>query len=459
MMNKQSTKRALLASVLSIVVCLSMLVGSTFAWFSDTASTAVNKIQAGTLDVGLEVSYDNGETWEDAEGKTLDFIKADGSDEILWEPGCTYELPMLRVTNKGNLALKFWIAVSGIDGNAKLNEVIDWNYSYKSGEGVSYYDDPATGDWVFGLEPKGNLPFVISGHMQETAGNEYQGLSIEGIGITVLATQLPSEYDSHTNTYDENADGTPDLPEYAPVTDSADLVNALKNADVNGYVYVGSGKYEINESVETKGSLVVAPGCDVQLTLNGNSITSVVNAEVNVPTVLNKGNLTIVGGTVENKNATNGNTNVAAVKNVSGVLTLTDCTVTNVAPTTQGAYAVTVTGGKVVMNNCKVTGARGGIAVSNDGVVEMTDGSVTATGKYYPLYVTGTGASTFTGVSFSQTAGKSMTYNLMKETGSVTFTDCTFTATKTVKFDVFGVTTGFVFKGTNTFNKVTDPNA
>ena len=54
-MKKNSTKRSLLASVLALVMCVSMLVGTTFAWFTDTASTGVNKIQAGTLDVALEM--------------------------------------------------------------------------------------------------------------------------------------------------------------------------------------------------------------------------------------------------------------------------------------------------------------------------------------------------------------------------------------------------------------------
>ena len=91
-------------------MCVSMLVGTTFAWFTDSASTAVNKIQSGKLDVALEMSTD-GTTWESAEGKTLTFKTTDdrAADQILWEPGCTYELPKLRVVNKGNLALKYKI--------------------------------------------------------------------------------------------------------------------------------------------------------------------------------------------------------------------------------------------------------------------------------------------------------------------------------------------------------------
>ena len=58
MENSKSTKRALLTSVLALLMCVTMLVGATFAWFTDTASTGVNKIQAGNLDVKLMYSTD-----------------------------------------------------------------------------------------------------------------------------------------------------------------------------------------------------------------------------------------------------------------------------------------------------------------------------------------------------------------------------------------------------------------
>lgn len=195
-MKKNSTKRSLLASVLALVMCVSMLVGTTFAWFTDTASTGVNKIQAGTLDVALEMK-DNAGNWVTAEGKTLQFkvngqIPAAGT-QILWEPGCTYELPELRVVNKGNLALKYKIAITGIAGDAKLNEVIDWTI----------------GDVAAGTEQHlavgANAEFTIKGHMREDAGNEYQGLSIDNIAITVIATQDTVESDSINNNYDSSA--------------------------------------------------------------------------------------------------------------------------------------------------------------------------------------------------------------------------------------------------------------
>ena len=74
--NQKATKRALLTSVMALVMCVVMLVGTTFAWFTDTASTGVNKIQAGNLDIELEMQVtENGETkWVKAEGETLQFL-------------------------------------------------------------------------------------------------------------------------------------------------------------------------------------------------------------------------------------------------------------------------------------------------------------------------------------------------------------------------------------------------
>ena len=201
MNTKKATKRALLTSVMALVMCVVMLVGTTFAWFTDTASTGVNKIQAGNLDVALEMSTD-GTKWESAEGKTLTFKTKDNraADKILWEPGCTYELPKLRVVNNGNLALKYKIQITGIQGDAKLNKVIDWTINDNA---INLTEEHLlagqTGD-----------PFTIKGHMQKTAGNDYQNLSIDGIGITVYATQYNHENDSYGPDYDQYADMTPD---------------------------------------------------------------------------------------------------------------------------------------------------------------------------------------------------------------------------------------------------------
>ena len=220
MNTKKATKRALLTSVMALVMCVVMLVGTTFAWFTDTASTGVNKIQAGNLDIELQYATAwDGTTgaptaWADAEGQTLTFKTKDNraTDKILWEPGCRYELPELRIVNKGNLALKYKVIINGIKGDAKLNEAIDWTITYGN------ESDKLTGDingFEYKMLPKAagdadypSQTFTIKGTMKEEAGNEYQGLSIDGIGITVVATQYTYEKDSIDDQYDKDADAT-----------------------------------------------------------------------------------------------------------------------------------------------------------------------------------------------------------------------------------------------------------
>ena len=108
MTNRKSTKRALLGSVVAMVLCLAMLVGATFAWFTDTASTGVNKIQAGNLDVALEYSTDF-KTWNKVTDTTKLF-----EDSTVWEPGRT-EVVYLRVKNAGTLALKYTVGMYNIN--------------------------------------------------------------------------------------------------------------------------------------------------------------------------------------------------------------------------------------------------------------------------------------------------------------------------------------------------------
>ena len=205
------TKKALRGSLFALVLCIVLLIGTTFAWFTDTASTGVNKIQAGNLDV--ELQYNHNGTWENAEGQILDFQKAAGkeSEAILWEPGCTYKLPEIKVVNKGNLALKYTVKVTGIEGEQKLNEVIDWTMN---GVDINTEQHLKAGEK--------SAAMTLQGHMQESAGNEYQGLSIDGISITVYATQDTVESDSFNNQYDANA------------TSADELKAALKNGgDIN----------------------------------------------------------------------------------------------------------------------------------------------------------------------------------------------------------------------------------
>ena len=235
-MKKNMTRNALFSSVISLLLCISMLVGTTFAWFTDEVVSGSNVIAAGNLDVVLE--YWDGDSWEDAENKVIPFVAADGrsQDQILWEPGCTYEMAPFRVRNEGNLNAKILILINGVNGDEKLMEVVELKTR------VNNFPDSllngSAGNVFKGLEdaelnifygmPEGNVvfdhslagkgqvtpgtghtdtspEFTIFGHMAEEAGNEYQNLAIEGICITVLATQQTYESDSFDKYYDQNA--------------------------------------------------------------------------------------------------------------------------------------------------------------------------------------------------------------------------------------------------------------
>ena len=105
MLNSNATKRVLISSALVTMMCIIMLIGTTFAWFTDTASTGVNKIQSGKLDVELEYSYDM-KTWNTATSATKLF-----DDKTLWKSGVT-EIVYLRVKNAGSLALKYALGLN-----------------------------------------------------------------------------------------------------------------------------------------------------------------------------------------------------------------------------------------------------------------------------------------------------------------------------------------------------------
>ena len=216
----------------------------------------VNKIQAGTLDVQLLDEQGN-----TLEGQTLSWKKAaDGANQaVLWEPGCTYELQPIVIKNAGNLALKYKIVISGIQGDAALNNAIEWTITNTS--------TVTALDADHALAAGASDTLTIKGHMREDAGNEYQGLSIDGIGITVVATQYTYEGDSNNNQYDVNA-------EY-PVISNADFADAIENADAGSVVDLASGTFQLPSNSIPAGVTITGAGKENSvLQVNNGSITS-----------------------------------------------------------------------------------------------------------------------------------------------------------------------------------------
>ncbi len=218
MTSSKSTKRALVSSALAILMCVAMLIGTTFAWFTDTASTGVNKIVSGNLHV--EIQDKTGEKIEN-----LEWVKENGDvianqEGILWEPGCTYLLTPFQIVNTGNLALKYKIVITGLDGDSPLLDVIKFTYKTASGE---EFDMSAEGHLAANGGSTGMI--TVSAHMDELANNDYMDKTLTGIKFTVYATQDTVENDSFNNQYDKDA-------EYAVEVKTADeLHKALENDD------------------------------------------------------------------------------------------------------------------------------------------------------------------------------------------------------------------------------------
>ena len=258
MNNKKATKRALLTSVMALVMCVVMLVGTTFAWFTDTASTGVNKIQAGNLDIDL--AYKNAYMTDDTPTTDDGFasVKTDTkvfNESALWEPGHV-EYVVLKISNAGTLALKYRLGINiadetgskNVNGDKfKLSEYI--RFAVLEGESTNLNDRDelvaeaaAADNHVLNagytdedhLLKDGSKTVTLVVWMPTTVGNEANHKTGEAtptidLGINVVATQYTYESDSFDDQYDKDAPY-----EIVKVSDEKELRTALFNAPTDG---------------------------------------------------------------------------------------------------------------------------------------------------------------------------------------------------------------------------------
>ncbi|MBR2986555.1 MAG: SipW-dependent-type signal peptide-containing protein [Clostridia bacterium] len=224
MTNKNTTKKALIFSALSLLLCFSMLVGTTFAWFTDSVTSAGNIIQSGTLKLDVELY--------DAEKQAWNSIK-ESKDPIFnynnWEPGYV-DVKMIKIENEGSLSFKWAATFTAENELSILADVIDV-YVCKSATEITYPTSRELGsEWEkvgTAREFINSINEVVSGvlhskndangnggveyvgfalKMQESAGNDYQGLTLGGaFDIQILATQMTYEGDSFDEMYDNAA--------------------------------------------------------------------------------------------------------------------------------------------------------------------------------------------------------------------------------------------------------------
>jgi len=213
-MTTKSTKRALIVSVLSLFICFTMLLGTTYAWFTDSVTSAGNIIKTGTLEVEMHwakaTEDPSSANWQDASAGAI--FKHQN-----WEPGYV-EARHIKISNVGSLALKYKLAISPNGEVSELADVID-----------VYFVDPAvkveTRDSLAALTPVGTLREMIEDpdgaaygsllkdevktvtialKMRENAGNEYQNLSIgTSFSVVLMATQDNVEADDLDENYDD----------------------------------------------------------------------------------------------------------------------------------------------------------------------------------------------------------------------------------------------------------------
>lgn len=247
MFKTKSTKRALVMSVLSLVLCVSMFVGTTFAWFTDSVTSTNNIIKSGSLDVEMYHSTDK-TSWTDAsQGAIFNYQ--------YWEPGYT-EVKYIKIKNVGDLAFKFQLNIIPTiaeTGEFNLADVIDV-YMFDANttvdratidaanpvgtlaslmadaDGAAYgYLLPTAGsDRYNGVEaPRGELTYCIALKMQESAGNDYQNLSVgEGFSVQLLATQYTWEEDTFGDDYDINSEY--DANQAVPMANVSYLTDLIK---------------------------------------------------------------------------------------------------------------------------------------------------------------------------------------------------------------------------------------
>ncbi len=256
-MAKNATKRALISSALALLVCVSMLIGTTFAWFTDSVTSTNNIIKSGNLDVELWWSTD-AKTWTEVDANTNVFT------DQLWEPGHT-EVVYLKVKNAGTLALKYNLGINvasettGINVDNEPFKLSDY-IMYGTADVANYTRETAIAA-VEANAIKLNVPTNKNGsleagqeytttmvvYMPTTVGNEANyktgtNAPVINLGINLFATQYTFESDSFGNDYDEEAawTGIADTSWYNDQATEFTLTNAEELAGLAQLVNAGN---------------------------------------------------------------------------------------------------------------------------------------------------------------------------------------------------------------------------
>ena len=382
MTNKKTTKRSLMTSVMALLICFTMLLGTTYAWFTHAVSVTDNVIKSGTLKIGLEKWDAETDAWVDATtGPIFNYAN--------WEPGYT-QIVHLRVVNKGTLALKWQAGIScdaqlsdladainvyvrkdenvPADGNNTVKEFIDRvdRYGFEEAAAAKEFDRLTLREFVEDLAQAADIDRATQGYLKQgeitnisfvlqmdpEAGNEYQDLDVGGkFNLTFLATQYTEENDSYnTNDYDEEAKFLHAVAEFGGF------------AMLNGILNEG---FEIDEKADAK------------IQMNQGAVIG--------GSVINRGALEMIGGTID--------VDAAGVENL-GEATFTDTTFN--AGSAMDYSNISRDGSETEYNNVTINSEGGGVAAVYGATVVFNSGSVEVNSKStsgrYLFYTEGAGS-------------------------------------------------------------------
>ena len=323
-MKKNSAKRSLLVSLLALCLCFVMLIGATFAWFTDSTANTGNIIASGTLDVKMSYSSDN---------VTYTDVEADDAQPIFnydkWEPGYT-DMKYIKIENIGTLAFmwQLYIVPNGTVGNiADVIDVyvaeVDQSFDYKTAtytnvgtlaEMIAEDDGAAHGAILApgstatpdAYERKESVTLCIAFHMREDAGNEYQNSSIgTDFSIQLIAKQYTEEVDSFNDQFDKDSTYPALSIVKIPANTVAPTEISMDNIVLTVPANVDAGTYQLelaNKSITTDSNDKTTFAFDLSLTKDGDVVSGTTEylVEINIGKNLVFGGVTHNGEAVDN---------------------------------------------------------------------------------------------------------------------------------------------------------------
>lgn len=225
-----TTTRALLGSVMVLLLCTAMLVGTTFAWFTDTVNT-VSTLQAGNLNVTLQYGarQENGEwVYQDyTEATALQFLTPEGKlptaeDPVKWDNGTnkTNKIQPLKLVNDGSLNLMCKVMLTGI--KAAAAEQMTWELKVDGTEESFGKEFPLPAKTAEDTTAK---EFVLNLSATLSNGNPLSE-PIPTPQVVVCVRQAEGDEDAFSGDYDKES-------RYQARVDAA-LVGTVTNALVEG---------------------------------------------------------------------------------------------------------------------------------------------------------------------------------------------------------------------------------